>query len=732
MSVTLTDVEMAIRDALEAEAMDAMNAEESAAVDADAPQPMTESEVQSAVKQMLANSSGGDDSHGNREGGHLSLALDYYFGRNRGDEQPGRSTQQSLDVADMVEAVLAETTPILSNHTLVSFTAINEDDEDQAQTESQIVNHVIMQQNQGYLLLYTSIKDALLQKNGVIEVFVEEKFDVQIEEYDGLSEIEIAQALQPKSETEEVYLDDEAYEEDGSKIRIKRVTTRNKLKCEPVAPEDFKYYAGQNSTNLEDCPFSARRRIVLRSDLLLEGYDPETVNRCRPYSGRTDQTSRSRDQYNETDRTHYDSVQKATDPIEVWTCYAQLDEDDDGVAELRRIIVAGSDAYEILEDIPWTVVPFAAGTPYIQGHRFLGLSLFDKLWDVQDGKTTILRQYEDNLENGNNRRIAVDQNLVDDWDPLLNSRPAGVVPTDGPPSQVLMPIPVDDIGPSCIQALDYYDKIAARRAGATLELQTRGQAISGNIGSQGLDRLMSAEEQMAAMMARNLGETLIRNLYLLVHRVLRANFAGQVSAKVGPQWVQQVPSQWRSRDEISVIVGMSGTERARRMGVLSTVLQQQLQMLQGGADGVLVDEAKIHNTLVDFADTGNLSNPDRYWIDPESQEAMQAKKQKAMQAQQAQQQAAQHAQVQGQLIQAEVTKAQAQLMRVQMQGQIEHLKTQLKAMESQQDATEAQQQLQLDYLRLIDQHSKWLTELEAQQGRDYSAQAFENATGMPA
>ncbi len=696
-------------------------------------QPMEQSEVQGVVKQMIQNATGGGDHDNHGTQGNLTLALNYYFGRPRGDEVEGLSEQQSLDVADMVESVLAQTTPLFSNDTVVNFGALNEQDEDQAQEESRMVNHVIMQQNRGYVLLYLVTKDALLQKNGVVEVLVDEKFDVQVEEYEDLDPLNYLQKLQPRSQDEQVSIVNEQFNGGRVSLELKRIIKQRKLIIDAVAPEDFLYYAAQEDVDLSDCPFTARRVVVMRSELLQHGFDPDIVARLPKYTSKDDQVSVSRNQTANNDASRYTSAHFSTDPIEIYRCYARIDEDGDGIAELRKITVAGRSSCEILEDIPWTHVPFAAGTAYLQPHRFRGMSLFDKLWDVQDGKTRVLRQWDDNRDAVNNSTLGVDYKGVEDMDTIVNRRSGGVMLFNRPPREAAQEITTSDMGGACIQALDYFDRIASRRAGASLDIQSRAASIPGGVGSQGLDRLMTAEERIADMMARNFGETLLRNLYMLVHRTLRMNYQSQLTAKIGSRWVESDPSKWPARDDIEVLVGLTGPERLRKMNTLSTILDQQVMVLGNGGDGVLVNYSKIHNTLTDYAEMGNISHPDRYWIDPDSDPAMERQQQNQQQALQQNQQQAQavaaQAQMQTQVAQAELGKARAQMMQVQLRARVEEMKQQLEQLQAASDESLDNRKLALEYAKLVDQHQKWLTELEVQANTELNRQAQQNRPG---
>ncbi len=705
-------------------------ANESTAEAIEEPERLSESEVQGIVKQMLQDAAGGGETDDRGASGSIALALDYYFGRRRGDEIDGRSEQQSLDVADVVDSALAEITPIFANSTQVIFGALGPQDEDQAQEEGDVVNHVVMQQNQGYTLLFSYVKDALLQKNGVIEVYIDEWADVLVDEYKSLNQFEVLQAMQPKYENETTIVVMREDAPEGTNLEIKRVMRNRKLCCDPVAPEDFLYYSAQESVNLERCPFSARRTIVTRSYLLERGYPPNKVNKLSKFTSRDDQVSLSRNQFNVNDSTRHTSSQHATDPIEIYRCYCNIDEDGDGIAELRHIVVAGKNQCEILRDVPATHVPFAAGTGIIQPHRFLGLSLFDKTWDIQDGKTQDIRMWDDNQNTSNNPGLIPNMEQVEDPDTLMNAIPARVIPVMGDARTAVATIPITDIGPSCANKMDYYDKILARRVGASVDAHSQGGPIPGNIGSQGLDRLMTAGEKMTAMLARNLGETGIRNLYLLVHKTLRLGYQGEMQVKIGGNWVTSNPQRWRPRTDVEIRVGMSGSERAREMAVLDKIFQDQLTAMEQGKDGILVNDEKIHNNRVDYARLGDLSHPERYWIDPASPEAQQRMQQNAMQGQEVSQKqeaaALENIQAQTAIAQAELIKAQSAAMRVQLQSRIEAMKVLVQDLSNQAESANDNAELAYKYAELANQHQQWLTELEAEYNRDFSQQAAEN------
>lgn len=118
-------------------------------------------------------------------------AMMYYLGDMSKDmpTQDGRSKAVSTDVADTIEGLLPWVMDIFAgSDEVVRFEPVGPEDEEAAQQETDYVNHVFMQQNPGWMTLYTFFKDALLQKNGFVKVWWEETEQEQRETYFDISE----------------------------------------------------------------------------------------------------------------------------------------------------------------------------------------------------------------------------------------------------------------------------------------------------------------------------------------------------------------------------------------------------------------------------------------------------------------------------------------------------------------------------------------------------------------
>jgi hypothetical protein len=128
-------------------------------------------------------------------------AMSYYLGDMSKDmpTQDGRSKAVSTDVADTVEGLMPSLMDIFcGSDEVVRFEPVGAEDEAAADQESDYVNHVFMQQNPGFMVLYAFIKDALLSKTGLAKIWWDEREEEQRETYYDLDDMQfgiLAQAV---------------------------------------------------------------------------------------------------------------------------------------------------------------------------------------------------------------------------------------------------------------------------------------------------------------------------------------------------------------------------------------------------------------------------------------------------------------------------------------------------------------------------------------------------------
>jgi hypothetical protein len=118
-------------------------------------------------------------------------AMEYFLG-DMSEDMPvpdGRSGAVSNDVSDTIEGLMPNLMDIFcGSDEVVKFDPVGPEDEEPAQQETDYVNHVFMQQNPGFMVLYTFIKDSLLSKVGIVKVWWEEREEESRETYYDISD----------------------------------------------------------------------------------------------------------------------------------------------------------------------------------------------------------------------------------------------------------------------------------------------------------------------------------------------------------------------------------------------------------------------------------------------------------------------------------------------------------------------------------------------------------------
>jgi len=220
-----------------------------------------------------------------------------------------------------------------------------------------------------------------------------------------------------------------------------------------------------------------------------------------------------------------------------------------------------------------------------------------------------------------------------------DSRPGGLIRAES--IEDVFPLPIDDIGRSSLALLDYADKMRSERGGASLDLQSAELQLAGET-AHGIERQYTSKEQLAQLMTRTIAETLLRQTFWLIHETLRTEHNGVVEIPDGRDFIQADPAQWPYRDEIEIVAGMTGSERAEKKQAMAEVLAQQEKLIEVGVgSGILTDLQKYHDALTDWTAAGGIKAAGRYWTDPrspESQEAQQIDSQQKRAAAQQQQQ----------------------------------------------------------------------------------------------
>lgn len=651
---------------------------------------MTDAELLAAISAAEEAAYGGQ--HGELASDRAD-ATDRYLGKVYGNEVAGRSQVVSRDVADVVEGVLANTIkPFVAGDEVVQFTPRGPEDEEAAQQETDYINYIALERNNGYVVLTSAIKDALLLRNGYVKCCWTRREDVMLETYKGQSEEQLA-ILMSDADVEivghteypaMVGVGEVPYQLHDVSVRRKQATEY--VETIPVPPDEMLVSDRTRAPSLQDADFVQHRTHKTISELRGLGYDiPDDISDDARDS-LEDDARRQFGDGNEWDDETNDPSRRIVMFRESWI---RIDRDGDGIAELRRVCSIGA---TLLSDEEADLIPVACFVGTLFQHRHLGVSVYDMVKDVAELKTAMLRQYMDNKYLANNARTVVDVSRVV-FDDLLESRPGGVIRVDGDPGSAVVPIVTPDTGPSALQALEYIDSIRENRTGYTRYAQGMASDSLVNKTATGLMQATSQSQMRLEMVSRTIAETGVRDLFRIIHAITLKHSTQAERVRLRNKWVVVNPREWVRRTDLQISVGIgtgSGDMVLAKLQALAPLMQQAQGMGLAGPQ-------EAYNYGAEVLKAAGFKNPDKFIhpppVGPDGKPVMpQPKPDPAVIA----------AQEQGKAVVAsEQIKAQAGLQKAQMDAEVAKYKI------DKDYAAELQKQLLVNHAKLL---------IESQQG----------------
>ena len=552
--------------------------------------------------------------------------MDYYMGEEYGNEQEGRSQVVTTEVADTIEFIMPSLMRMFTQtDEFVKFMPRQPEDVEGAKQATSYANYVLNCQNNGFVVLHNFFKDALLQKLGVVKVYYDETKDMTEEEYTGLSDDELTLLLQDPA-VEIVSQNTEESGEEGvdemgmpfsdysvsHDVVIKRMSYGGMIKVDNIPPEEF--LVSKRSSSLEDADFVAHRTTMKVSDLIQMGYDRELVEKYAGYT-ELDTTSEVQNRFQDVETTgETDSSDMSMRDVLVVEAYIKADYDDDGIAELRRVVTLGQ-GFEIVENDTFDHIPFACLSPILMPHRLIGRSIAELIMDLQLIKSTVLRQLLDNIYLTNNARVAAVEGQVN-LDDLLNSRAGGIVRMrQANAVQVLQP-PM--VGQNAFSLLQYLDEIKEQRTGLSKASMGLDADALQSTTATAVAAQMSAAQGKIEMIARVFAETGVKQLFRLVLTLCLHHGKKEQMIRLNNKFVPIDPSNWKHEYDLSVNVGLGSGQTNEKMAFLAQMAQKQEQiLLQTGVDNPLVSLQQYRNTLAELANMAGFKDASRFFKNPE-------------------------------------------------------------------------------------------------------------------
>jgi hypothetical protein len=535
-------------------------------------------------------------------------AINYYNRYEYGNEVDGRSKIVTGEVAEVVDGALPQLMRIFAgSDELGRFEPRMPGDEEFAKQATELTNYVFFSDNDGVIILHNWMKDALLQKNGIVKYWWEDSEDPTKEEYKGLNAEELTLLFADgemeliSQETEEVGIDPMGMPILSYNVVIKKKKEVGKVCVENVPPEEF--LIAKRDKSIKNARFVAHRTVKTRSDLIALGYPQDQVDKMPAYNDLTYTPERvARYSAGEMpDETQ--SLDFTMQEVEVFECYIRTDFDGDGIAELRKVVYAGD---QIIDNEETDHIPFASICPIPMPHKFFGQSLADRAMDIQLIKSTITRQILDNLYLTNMPRVTALDGQVN-LDDLLTSSPGGVVRIKS--QGAVQPLSVPATASQSFPMLDYMDQVLQKRSGVTSTSQGIDPNILQNTTATAIAAMQQAGSGKIEMIARIFADTGVKDLFAgIFHLILKYQDKPRVIRLRG-KYVSIDPREWKNNYDVTVNVGLGTGSQDQKMAMAAMVMQKQEQILstQGFANP-LVSVGQYRNTLGKFIEAAGYKD----------------------------------------------------------------------------------------------------------------------------
>tara|TARA_Y100000590_G_scaffold470609_1_gene666909 strand:- start:11625 stop:13784 length:2160 start_codon:yes stop_codon:yes gene_type:complete len=553
-------------------------------------------------------------------------ATKYYMG----DEPEGGSDLQSeyisTDVRDSVLYMLPSLLrTFFGTKRVVEFVPSGPEDIPLAEQQTDYINHVIQEKNNGFQVLYDAFKDALVRKTGFVKAFWDDSVTSSTYDYTGLNrEQYMALVSDPDVEIVEesvkyekqIILDEMTGEQVEQEfpveydVVIRRVKKSNKVCIEAIPPEEV--LIARDARDIKSSSYVAHRMMKTVSDLVAMGYDYDFIDQN---AGGGDSDFDADEWDNQQARQPYDDVYSPdrNDPGSRNVLYVEhylfYDLDGDGIAERIRVCTVGS-GLTIANVMQWDDLPIVLFCPDPEPHTAIGTSIADYVMPLQRAKSQIMRDTLDSLGHSIFPRYGVVEGQVN-IDDVLNSDIGQPIRMRAP--GMVQPFTVPFVGSQAFPVLEYLDEVKEQRTGVSKASMGMNAEALQSTTKAAVAATMSAAQGRVEMIARIFAEQGMTDLFRLVNRLIVKHQDQQEMVRLNNNFIPIDPRVWDADKDIVVNVAITNSSDEERVSTLMMVAQKQEQiMTQLGPENPMVTPQMYANTLQKMIEMAGFKDSNQF------------------------------------------------------------------------------------------------------------------------
>ena len=428
-----------------------------------------------------------------------------------------RSGANDTLLADAVKQVKPMIASIFRDENVVAFVPRDEKDRDQAKLETDYINYVIFDQNNGYRLCETISHDALLMKSGFFYWYWEDAPDPEVQKFSNVDNHELI-ALFQEVQQGNLQVHDFSENEDGThEVKLSKPQAPGKVCIKIWAPHNVCVNVG--ATTVKDANYMGFRAYIPRQDLIMEGYDETLVYGLE--ARREDETTieYSIDQAGENQERYSNYSDNDAETVEIIYHYVKVYEKSQKKMVWYHVVTGGNNSTQLKrEEVDG--IPAAMITPFPIAHRFYGESLADLLFEPQMQLTALTRIMFDEAYFALNGRYEVSETDASKY--TLIDIKSGIPgnPIRSRTGNAVRPLQGASLSFDPLSRIEYV-RTKAEQATGILRSTTGINADAAHETASGMLAQMNMGNVRVREIAVNFAETGWRDMAIGVHRLLR-------------------------------------------------------------------------------------------------------------------------------------------------------------------------------------------------------------------
>lgn len=544
-------------------------------------------------------------------------------GRVRGTDEvvrPTYSSYKSRDVFETIEKYMPYIMrPLGQSKHLIEIIPNSPEDQIQARKESRALNFMVLKSEKYYQAFHDFVKNFLIYRNAYLEVYVDKK--VVVEMHMDLVMPEVHERMK-KDNNINILNTRERSQGIAIEYTERKIVEELVIRCIPN--ERMFIDNNHDEPGLDKCKFIVHKETVTRSDLRAMGYSDDFVD----YGGQTDDAGSQdvdfspekleRDTFTgdyTNDEMQYDEENDALTPVDIWKVVALYDYDDDGYAELNRIIMTD---WKILDVKIINMVPYVSAAAIMIPNEHKGMSMAETIKPIESVNDNLYRRMFNNIHRAGISRKYINMDAMthgDTLDALVNSE-SQVVPINtwgGKITDVIYSDPVQPVSQEIASIIQMMKDTVSARSGVNPDDEIDPATLQRST-QQTFQNASNDSKERPGLLIRNIAEIALRPLFVKVHYLLRRHPELLTIVRNGGMWENIDPSTWPERKKMMATVGMAQLNPVQ----LQTFLFNFFTIMKELPDA-LVNKDKIFNLLSDYLHSGGIEDASEYLIDPENE-----------------------------------------------------------------------------------------------------------------